>query len=111
MGLVVIFASITLAVLIFLMTGPTGIFTKKISLIAYFDNAGGLRVGAGDVPGVEGNPALQEEQLGQCDVVAQAVGIGERGPGAGFGDHIYEQRRFQQCERDEFFSFDGEHQQ
>ncbi len=45
-GLVVIFASITLAVLIFLMTGPTGLFTKKITLIAYFDNASGLRVGA-----------------------------------------------------------------
>jgi phospholipid/cholesterol/gamma-HCH transport system substrate-binding protein len=45
-GLVVIFASITLAVLIFLMTGPTGLFTKKISVVAYLDNAGGLRVGA-----------------------------------------------------------------
>ena len=45
-GLVVIFASITLAVLIFLMTGPTGIFTPKIILLAYFDNAGGLREGA-----------------------------------------------------------------
>ncbi len=46
MGLVVIFASITLAVLIFLMTGPSGMFTKKIVVSAYFDNAGGLRVGA-----------------------------------------------------------------
>jgi phospholipid/cholesterol/gamma-HCH transport system substrate-binding protein len=45
-GLVVIFASITLAVLVFLMTGPSGMFTKKIILKAYFDNAGGLRVGA-----------------------------------------------------------------
>jgi phospholipid/cholesterol/gamma-HCH transport system substrate-binding protein len=45
-GLVVIFASITLAVLVFLMTGPSGMFTKKIFLNAYFDNAGGLRVGA-----------------------------------------------------------------
>ncbi len=45
-GLVVIFASITLAVLIFLMTGPTGLFTKKITVLAYFDNAGGLREGA-----------------------------------------------------------------
>jgi phospholipid/cholesterol/gamma-HCH transport system substrate-binding protein len=39
-------ALITLAVLIFLMTGTTGIFTKKILLHAYLDNAGGLRVGA-----------------------------------------------------------------
>ncbi len=46
MGLVVIFASITLAVLIFLMTGPTGMFSRKIVVSAYFDNAGGLRVGA-----------------------------------------------------------------
>jgi phospholipid/cholesterol/gamma-HCH transport system substrate-binding protein len=45
-GLVVLFASITLAVLIFLMTGATGLFTQKISLFAYFDNAEGLRVGA-----------------------------------------------------------------
>jgi len=45
-GLTVLFACITLAVLIFLMTGATGIFTKKISLKAYFDNAEGLRVGA-----------------------------------------------------------------
>jgi phospholipid/cholesterol/gamma-HCH transport system substrate-binding protein len=45
-GLVVLFASLTLAVLIFLMTGATGIFTQKINLLAYFDNAEGLRVGA-----------------------------------------------------------------
>lgn len=45
-GLTVIFASIVLVVLIFLMTGSTGLFTKKITLYAYFDNAGGLRVGA-----------------------------------------------------------------
>jgi phospholipid/cholesterol/gamma-HCH transport system substrate-binding protein len=45
-GLTVIFASITLAVLIFVMTGTTGLFTKKIILHAFVDNAGGLRVGA-----------------------------------------------------------------
>ena len=45
-GLTVIFASIALAVLIFLMTGTTGLFTKKILVRAYVDNAGGLRVGA-----------------------------------------------------------------
>jgi phospholipid/cholesterol/gamma-HCH transport system substrate-binding protein len=45
-GLTVIFASIALAVLIFLMTGPSGMFTKKIVVKAYFDNAAGLRVGA-----------------------------------------------------------------
>jgi phospholipid/cholesterol/gamma-HCH transport system substrate-binding protein len=41
-----VFASITLAVLIFLMSGTGGVFTKKITLRSYFDNSGGLRVGA-----------------------------------------------------------------
>jgi phospholipid/cholesterol/gamma-HCH transport system substrate-binding protein len=45
-GLTVVFASITLAVLIFLMSGTGGWFTRKIVLNSYFDNAGGLRVGA-----------------------------------------------------------------
>lgn len=45
-GLTVLFASIALAVLIFLMSGTTGLFTPKLTLKAYFDNAGGLRVGA-----------------------------------------------------------------
>jgi phospholipid/cholesterol/gamma-HCH transport system substrate-binding protein len=45
-GITVLVASITLGVLIFLMTGSTGLFTKKITLRAYFDSAGGLRVGA-----------------------------------------------------------------
>jgi phospholipid/cholesterol/gamma-HCH transport system substrate-binding protein len=45
-GLTVLFATITLGVLIFLMSGTGGIFTKKITLISYFDNSGGLRIGA-----------------------------------------------------------------
>jgi phospholipid/cholesterol/gamma-HCH transport system substrate-binding protein len=45
-GLTVIFASITLGVLIFVMTGTTGLFTKKLRVRAFVDNAGGLRVGA-----------------------------------------------------------------
>ena len=45
-GLTVLFASITLAILIFLMSGTGGVFTKKITLISYFDNSGGLRIGA-----------------------------------------------------------------
>ena len=45
-GLTVLFASITLAVLVFLMTGTTGLFTRKLTLFAYVDNAGGLRGGA-----------------------------------------------------------------
>ncbi len=46
MGITVLVALITLAVLIFLMTGTTGLFTKKIIIHSYVDNAGGLRVGA-----------------------------------------------------------------
>jgi phospholipid/cholesterol/gamma-HCH transport system substrate-binding protein len=42
----VVFASIVLITLIFLMTGSTGLFTHKITVYAYFDNASGLRVGA-----------------------------------------------------------------
>ncbi len=45
-GLTVIAASITLAVLIFLMSGTAGWFTHKIVLRSYFDNAQGLREGA-----------------------------------------------------------------
>ncbi len=45
-GLTVVFASLVLAVLLFLMSGTTGLFTKRITLYSYFDNASGLRVGA-----------------------------------------------------------------
>jgi len=45
-GLTVLAASITLGILILLMSGTGGIFTKKITLTSYFDNAGGLREGA-----------------------------------------------------------------
>lgn len=45
-GITVIFATITLCVLIFLMSGTTGLFTKKVTLLFYQDNAGGLRIGA-----------------------------------------------------------------
>ncbi len=41
-----IFASLVLAVLIFLMTGTTGLLTKNVMLFAFFDDAGGLREGA-----------------------------------------------------------------
>ncbi|HEY3929525.1 MAG TPA: MlaD family protein [Candidatus Koribacter sp.] len=45
-GITVIFATATLCVLIFLMSGTTGIFSKKIMVMMYQDNAGGLRIGA-----------------------------------------------------------------
>ena len=46
MGLTVLIASVILAVLIFLMSGTGGWFTRKITLRSYFDNAQGLREGA-----------------------------------------------------------------
>jgi phospholipid/cholesterol/gamma-HCH transport system substrate-binding protein len=72
-GLTVLIASVTLAVLIFLMSGTGGWFTSKITLRSYFDNAGGLRDGApvrlagvdiGNVKGirvVSGKPATPVE--------------------------------------------------
>lgn len=45
-GLTVLFASAALMVLIFLMSGTGGWFTRKITLRSYFDNASGLREGA-----------------------------------------------------------------
>jgi phospholipid/cholesterol/gamma-HCH transport system substrate-binding protein len=45
-GLTVLFAGVTLAVLTFLMSGTTGLFTPKITLKSYFDNAQGLHNGA-----------------------------------------------------------------
>ncbi len=46
-GVLVAVALIILVVLIFLMTGSTGgLFTRKINLRCYFENAAGLKVGA-----------------------------------------------------------------
>lgn len=42
----VLFALVTLSVLVFLMTGTTGLFTPKFHLVAFFDDASGLRPGA-----------------------------------------------------------------
>lgn len=52
-GITVIVALVTLAVLVFLMRGTTGFFTSRITLKTYFDNAEGLRQGqAVDLQGV-----------------------------------------------------------
>jgi phospholipid/cholesterol/gamma-HCH transport system substrate-binding protein len=45
-GVTVIVASLTLALLLLLMSGTGGFFTSRITLHSYFDNASGLRVGA-----------------------------------------------------------------
>jgi phospholipid/cholesterol/gamma-HCH transport system substrate-binding protein len=45
-GITVIVASLTLGFLLFLMSGTAGIFTPRITVKCYFDNAAGLRTGA-----------------------------------------------------------------
>jgi phospholipid/cholesterol/gamma-HCH transport system substrate-binding protein len=45
-GITVIVASVTLAILIFLMSGNVGLFSQKLVLRSYFENTGGLRIGA-----------------------------------------------------------------
>jgi phospholipid/cholesterol/gamma-HCH transport system substrate-binding protein len=45
-GLTVIFALIVLAVIISLMTGTSGFFTKKLTIYTYVDDASGLRAGS-----------------------------------------------------------------
>ena len=45
-GITVLVAAITLGILILLMSGTGGLFTHKITIRSYFDNAGGLRIGA-----------------------------------------------------------------
>jgi phospholipid/cholesterol/gamma-HCH transport system substrate-binding protein len=45
-GLTVVFASLVLALLLFLMSGTGGFFSTRITLVSFFDNAEGLRVGA-----------------------------------------------------------------
>ncbi len=45
-GITVIVATLTLAFLLFLMSGTSGLFTSRITLKSYFDNAQGLRQGA-----------------------------------------------------------------
>jgi phospholipid/cholesterol/gamma-HCH transport system substrate-binding protein len=45
-GLTVVLSAAVLAVLVFLISGSTGLFTPTLRLISYVDNAGGLRTGA-----------------------------------------------------------------
>ena len=45
-GVTVIVACVTLAVLIFLMSGSGGLFSSKLTLRSYFQDTGGLRVGS-----------------------------------------------------------------
>ena len=74
MGLTVLFAAVTLTVLIFLMSGTTGMFTPKILLRSYFDDANGLRLGAPvrlagvDIGNVEAIRIIRENQTTPVEV-------------------------------------------
>lgn len=73
-GLTVLVGSITLAVLILLMSGTGGIFTSKLLIKSYFDDASGLRVGAPvrlqgvDVGNVVGIRVVPNRQLTPVEV-------------------------------------------
>jgi len=73
-GLTVLFAAVTLVVLIFLMSGTTGMFTPKILLRSYFDDANGLRLGAPvrlsgvDIGNVEAIRIIRESQTTPVEV-------------------------------------------
>ncbi len=73
-GLTVLFASITLGVLIFVMSGTGGWFTRKITLYSYFDNASGLREGAPvrlagvDIGNVTGIRVVQNKPMTPVEV-------------------------------------------
>ena len=66
-GITVIVASLTLGFLLFLMSGTAGLFTPRITLKSYFDNAEGLRVGAPvRLSGVDiGNVTQHRDRTGQ----------------------------------------------
>jgi phospholipid/cholesterol/gamma-HCH transport system substrate-binding protein len=75
-GVTVIFATVTLSILLFLISGTNGLFSKRITLYSYFDNASGLRVGApvrlsgvdiGNVSGIR-VVADQDKQLTPVEV-------------------------------------------
>ena len=74
-GLTVLFAALVLATLIFLMSGTGGFFAKKMDVLCYFENAGGLRVGAPvrlegvDVGNVSGIVVTTERPLTPVKVV------------------------------------------
>ena len=45
-GLTVVLAAVVLAILVFLISGTTGLFAPTLRLVCFVDNAGGLRTGA-----------------------------------------------------------------
>jgi phospholipid/cholesterol/gamma-HCH transport system substrate-binding protein len=88
----VIVASVTLAILVFLIRGTSGIFTSKIKLVVYFEHAEGIRSGQpvdlegvpiGNVTGVRFVPGRTgfpvEVMMSVRDKFAPSILIGEQG--------------------------------
>lgn len=84
-----LFASITLAVLIFLMSGTIGLFSSKMSLYAYFEDAGGLRVGAPvklegvDIGNVSGISLVSRDKQPPPDRTTPAADLPQPTPAGG----------------------------
>ena len=74
-GITVIVAAVALAILVFLMSGTGGFFTRKINVITYFDNAEGLRAGQPvDLQGVAiGNVVRVRVVPGRPEAPVEAV--------------------------------------
>ena len=74
-GITVIVAAVALAILVFLMSGTGGFFTRKINIITYFDNAEGLRAGQPvDLQGVAiGNVVRVRVVPGRPEAPVEAV--------------------------------------
>jgi phospholipid/cholesterol/gamma-HCH transport system substrate-binding protein len=74
-GITVIVALVALAFLIFMIGGASGLFSRKIILLSYFDNASGLRVGAPvrlqgvDIGNVAGIRVVNNKPLTPVEVV------------------------------------------
>lgn len=69
-GITVTAALVTLFILVFLMQGTSGVFSNRIRLVTYFDNAEGLR--AGQPVDLQGVP------VGNVESVTVARGRGEK---------------------------------
>lgn len=95
-GITVIVASVTLAILVFLISGTSGIFTSKIRLVTYFDNAEGIRQGQpvdlqgvaiGNVTSVRvvpGRPKSPVEVMMRVNTkYADFIRLGEKNPKTG----------------------------
>src|SRR5438270_1187893 len=88
-GLTVIFASLALAVLVFLMSGTVGLFSPKLALYCYFEDASGLRVGAPvrlegvDIGNVSALRLVPRSEQPPAEKTTPAADIAQITPGGG----------------------------